>query len=198
MWARLAVVHERSLGKDSFWNPYFQLLRGNYNNIMSLTEPQMKTLLRRCVSLLSVCLCASKRIHVPHCAPDDDAAPPVRCVHATLTACTFRCCPQAWLREHIQPWSYDASHLQQLLRVLQEECRDLGARVSNPNTQPKSAHRASEVVIANRKGALCCQPSFSPGWARGQACRCPQTAVFIGEADTRGVPAVISSFRATI
>eukprot|EP00282_Hemiselmis_andersenii_P016683 CAMPEP_0114124890 /NCGR_PEP_ID=MMETSP0043_2-20121206/9017_1 /TAXON_ID=464988 /ORGANISM="Hemiselmis andersenii, Strain CCMP644" /LENGTH=319 /DNA_ID=CAMNT_0001217797 /DNA_START=31 /DNA_END=990 /DNA_ORIENTATION=- len=43
----LHLVHERSLGKDSFWNPYFKLLRTNYNNIMGLTEPQMKTLLRR-------------------------------------------------------------------------------------------------------------------------------------------------------
>ncbi len=54
----MAVVHERSLGKDSFWHPYFKLLRSNYNNIMSLTEPQMKTLLRRCphVSHVYVCL----------------------------------------------------------------------------------------------------------------------------------------------
>lgn len=43
----LHLVHERSLGKDGFWHPYFNLLRDNYNNIMSLTEPQMKTLLRR-------------------------------------------------------------------------------------------------------------------------------------------------------
>ena len=43
----LHIVHERSLGKDSFWNPYIKLLRTNYNNIMYLTEPQMKTLLRR-------------------------------------------------------------------------------------------------------------------------------------------------------
>jgi len=40
-------VHEDKLAKDSFWNPYFKLLRRNYNNIMFLTEPQMKTLLRR-------------------------------------------------------------------------------------------------------------------------------------------------------
>jgi len=43
----LHIVHERSLGKDSFWFPYIKLLRANYNNIMFLTEPQMKTLLRR-------------------------------------------------------------------------------------------------------------------------------------------------------
>jgi len=43
----LHLVHEDKLGKDSFWKPYFKLLRRNYNNIMFLTEPQMKTLLRR-------------------------------------------------------------------------------------------------------------------------------------------------------
>lgn len=43
----LHIVHENSLAKDSFWFPYFKLLRKSYNNIMSLTEPQMKTLLRR-------------------------------------------------------------------------------------------------------------------------------------------------------
>ena len=47
----LHLVHERSLGKDAFWHPYFKLLRTSYNNIMGLTEPQMKTLLRRCVLL---------------------------------------------------------------------------------------------------------------------------------------------------
>jgi hypothetical protein len=43
----LHLVHEDKLAKDSFWNPYFKLLRRQYNNIMFLTEPQMKTLLRR-------------------------------------------------------------------------------------------------------------------------------------------------------
>ena len=52
-----AVVHERSLGPDSFWAPYIKLLRTNYNNIMTLTEPQMKTLLRRYARAEAALMC---------------------------------------------------------------------------------------------------------------------------------------------
>jgi hypothetical protein len=70
----LHLVHEDKLAKDSFWNPYFKLLRRNYNNIMFLTEPQMKTLLRR-----------------PGCENTYNLGVMMRYIYICMCICTYVC-----------------------------------------------------------------------------------------------------------